>query len=115
MWVQATTGTPGAIVAEPPPIEESLRGAGVSLHIVRVDGQPTGTAFICVSDDAENAIAVAPGANGALEAAHLPPLDGVPDFRIAGDRLTFNILHEDRCEGDIPTFDKNVTSLVGWN
>lgn len=59
------------------PIEESLRSAGVRLHVVRVAGQPTGTAFICVSDDAENAIAVAPGANGALDASHLPPLDGV--------------------------------------
>jgi ribokinase len=59
------------------PIEESLRGAAVRLHIVRIAGQPTGTAFICVSDDAENAIAVAPGANGALDASHLPPLDGV--------------------------------------
>src|SRR5262249_26980171 len=36
-----------------------------------------GTAFICVSDDAENAITVAPGANNALRANHLPPLDGV--------------------------------------
>lgn len=56
------------------PIEKSLRQAGVHLHIVRVHDQPTGTAFICVSDDAENAIAVAPGANGSLRAAHLPPL-----------------------------------------
>jgi len=59
------------------PIEESLAAAGVRLHIQRVAGQPTGTAFICVSDDGENAIAVAPGANGSLRAAHLPPLDGV--------------------------------------
>jgi len=55
------------------PIEDSLRTAGVELDIVRVD-QPTGTAFICVSDDAENAITVAPGANGALAPAHLPAL-----------------------------------------
>lgn len=59
------------------PIEESLRRAGVQLHLVRVEGQPTGTAFICVSDDAENAITVAPGANSHLRAAHLPPLEGV--------------------------------------
>lgn len=58
------------------PIEESLREAGVRMHIVRVTDQPTGTAFICVSDDAENAITVAPGANNALRAAHLPPIDG---------------------------------------
>jgi hypothetical protein len=35
----------------------------VNLSIVRTSDQPTGTAFICVSDDAENAITVAPGAN----------------------------------------------------
>lgn len=59
------------------PLEASLRAAGVHLHIVRVAAEPTGTAFICVADDAENAITVAPGANGALRAAHLPSLDGV--------------------------------------
>jgi ribokinase len=58
------------------PIEVSLSGAGVVLHAIRTDDQPTGTAFICVSDDAENAITVAPGANGALTPAHLPPLSG---------------------------------------
>lgn len=57
------------------PIEASLLAAGVKMHIVRVENQPTGTAFICVSDDAENAITVAPGANNALRAAHLPSLD----------------------------------------
>ncbi|MCL7714731.1 ribokinase [Stenotrophomonas mori] len=59
------------------PIEASLHGAGVQLHTVRETGLPTGTAFICLSDDAENAITVAPGANTALEAGHLPALDGV--------------------------------------
>ncbi len=58
------------------PIERSLRDAGVRLHIVRAARLATGTAFICVSDAAENAITVAPGANAALEAAHLPPLAG---------------------------------------
>jgi ribokinase len=58
------------------PLEESLRAAGVHMHTVRVTGQATGTAFICVSDDAENAITVAPGANFALTAADLPPLQG---------------------------------------
>jgi ribokinase len=58
------------------PIEESLREAGVRMHVVRVANQPTGTAFICVSDDAENAITVAPGANNALRAEHLPSLAG---------------------------------------
>jgi ribokinase len=58
------------------PIETSLSGAGVQLHQVRVRDLPTGTAFICVSDDAENAITVAPGANAALLPQHLPPLAG---------------------------------------
>ncbi|HBN52563.1 MAG TPA: ribokinase, partial [Stenotrophomonas sp.] len=59
------------------PIEASLSDTGVRLHIVRDAQLPTGTAFICLSDDAENAITVAPGANMALQPAHLPPLDGV--------------------------------------
>ncbi|MQP76239.1 ribokinase [Stenotrophomonas sp. MYb238] len=59
------------------PIEASLLDAGVKLHTVRDAQQPTGTAFICLSDDAENAITVAPGANRALKPGHLPPLDGV--------------------------------------
>jgi len=58
------------------PLENSLREAGVQLHIVRCTEQATGTAFICVSDDAENAITVAPGANNALQAQHLPSLSG---------------------------------------
>jgi ribokinase len=52
-----------------------LREAHVQLHRVQSD-QPTGTAFICVSDDAENAITVAPGANGSLAPHHLPDLHG---------------------------------------
>lgn len=59
------------------PVEQSLRDAGVSLDIVRCPGIATGTAFICVSDSAENAITVAPGANHALLPEHLPSLDGV--------------------------------------
>ncbi|MBK9237380.1 MAG: ribokinase [Rhodoferax sp.] len=58
------------------PIEASLRDAGVHLHTVRASGLPTGTAFICVSDQAENAITVAPGANNALRAGDLPALAG---------------------------------------
>lgn len=58
------------------PLEASLHSAGVQLHTVRARGVSTGTAFICVSDDAENAITVAPGANNLLRAHHLPPLDG---------------------------------------
>ena len=59
------------------PIEASLKSAGVRLHTQRVADQPTGTAFICVSDNAENAITVAPGANSCLSEAHLPSLQGV--------------------------------------
>ncbi len=58
------------------PLEASLQAAGVQLHTVRVADVATGTAFICVSDDAENAITVAPGANHALRPRHLPDLDG---------------------------------------
>jgi ribokinase len=58
------------------PIEASLRDAGVVLEAVRCADAPTGTAFICVSDAAENAITVAPGANARLEPRHLPPLAG---------------------------------------
>jgi ribokinase len=59
------------------PIEASLRQAQVELSIVRTPGQPTGTAFICVSDDAENAITVAPGANLILGPEHRPNLASV--------------------------------------
>lgn len=58
------------------PLEASLRDAGVALDIVRTK-QPTGVAFVCLSDSAENAITVAPGANSTLRPEHLPPLDGV--------------------------------------
>jgi ribokinase len=63
--------------AQAAPIEASLRAAGVALHIVRSTSEPTGTAFIGLSDSAENAITVAPGANNALAPEHLPPLAGV--------------------------------------
>lgn len=59
------------------PIEASLKAAGVQLHTVRDVALPSGTAFICLSDDAENAITVAPGANMALQPQHLPSLVGV--------------------------------------
>lgn len=58
------------------PLERSLSDAGVVLHTVRMQHQPTGCAFICVSDGAENAITVAPGANLCLTSGHLPPLAG---------------------------------------
>lgn len=57
-------------------LEESLQDAGVQLQIVR-STLPTGTAFICLSDDAENAITVAPGANASLRGDELSSLHGV--------------------------------------
>jgi ribokinase len=57
-------------------LEESLRAAGVDLHLIRAT-RPTGAALITVSDGAENAITVAQGANGELAPEHLPLLDGV--------------------------------------
>jgi ribokinase len=53
------------------PLLASLATAGVQLHPIR-SKQPTGTAFICVSDEGENAITVAPGANDDLLPAHWP-------------------------------------------
>ncbi len=58
------------------PLVDSLTDAGVQLHTVQA-AQPTGVAFICVSEEGENAITVAPGANHALQAQHLPSLQGV--------------------------------------
>ncbi len=57
-------------------LEESLRAAGVTLHCVRSD-RATGAALITVSDAAENAITVAPGANADLKPGDLPDLAGV--------------------------------------
>jgi ribokinase len=57
-------------------IEDSLADAGVAIQVVRC-AQPTGTAFICLSDDAENAITVAPGANTALRGDELSALQTV--------------------------------------
>jgi ribokinase len=60
-----------------PLVEKSLREAGVRLHVVRVATAATGVALICLADDAQNAITVAPGANAALRGSDLPALDGV--------------------------------------
>ncbi|WP_422016065.1 ribokinase [Roseateles sp.] len=57
-------------------LEASLHAARVRPLVVRPAGLATGTAFICVSDDAENAITVAPGANAGLAPGHLPALGG---------------------------------------
>ncbi len=53
------------------PLLASLADAHVQLHTVR-SPQPTGTAFICVSDEGENAITVAPSANADLQPSHWP-------------------------------------------
>jgi ribokinase len=58
------------------PLKASLHSAGVVLYAHEFECIATGTAFICVSDDAENAITVAPGANAHLGPAQLPALDG---------------------------------------
>jgi ribokinase len=60
-----------------PLLEKSLRDAGVVLHIVRVAQAASGVALICLADNAENAITVAPGANALLRESDLPPLDGI--------------------------------------
>ena len=54
-------------------LERSLTDAGVVVHLVRSE-RPTGAALITVSDAAENAITVAPGANATLAPEHLPDL-----------------------------------------
>ena len=60
-----------------PLMEKSLRDAGVVLHIVRVGQAASGVALICLADNAENAITVAPGANAMLREPDLPSLDGI--------------------------------------
>jgi len=58
------------------PLLASLYSANVKLNTVLAQYQPTGCAFICVADNAENAITVAPGANLTLAPEHLPDLAG---------------------------------------
>jgi len=57
-------------------IANSLTSAGVGLD-VRRSSRSTGAALITVSDEGENAITVAPGANMDLGPDDLPDLDGV--------------------------------------
>ncbi|MGA4506665.1 ribokinase [Propionibacteriaceae bacterium G1746] len=55
---------------------ERLRGFGVDASgVAAVDGVATGTAVIYVDRQGENMIVVAPGANHALQPAHLAALD----------------------------------------
>lgn len=58
-------------------LDRALAEAGVERHVIRAPDVASGTAFICLSDDAENAITVAPGANMQLRPHHLPSLRGV--------------------------------------
>ena len=57
-------------------LEDSLHAAGVLTQVVR-SALPTGTAFICLADDAENAITVAPGANSALTGNEIQSWAGI--------------------------------------
>jgi ribokinase len=57
-------------------LEQSLRDAGVQVTVMR-SSRSTGAALITVSDDAENAITVAPGANQMLAPGDLPDLADV--------------------------------------
>lgn len=57
-------------------LEAPLRDAGVDARIVRVAGYASGSAFICIADDGENSITVAPGANLLLLPEHLSAFDG---------------------------------------
>lgn len=59
------------------PLEASLQAAGVALQVIRSATAATGCAFICVSDQGENAITVAPGANATLAPQHLDALEGI--------------------------------------
>lgn len=58
------------------PLLASLAAAHVELYKVLAQDIPTGCAFICVADNADNAITVAPGANLCLHSHHLPDLTG---------------------------------------
>ena len=73
-------------------IEASLRDAGVTLHLVRDQHQATGCAFICVSDDAENAITVAPGANQSLRPQHLPALSSASHLMLQLETPVFTVI-----------------------
>ena len=68
----------GALGEDPfaEPLLASLRESGVRDWTLRVPA-PTGAAFISVSQEGENCIAVASGANGLLRPESLPPLTGI--------------------------------------
>jgi ribokinase len=53
-------------------LRRGLRQAGVSTRWVRGSDRPTGTALIFVDEHGENAIAVSPGANAALQPEDVP-------------------------------------------
>lgn len=74
----AQTAFLGALGRDPfaEPLLASLQESGVQDRTIRLDA-PTGAAFITVSEDGENSIAVAAGANALLAAEHLPDLSRV--------------------------------------
>lgn len=57
-------------------LRAALTGAGVNLTQLQTLKVPTGAALISVARGGENTIAVAPGANARVTAAHLPGLSG---------------------------------------
>ncbi|ADY26612.1 Ribokinase [Deinococcus proteolyticus MRP] len=74
----AQTAFVGALGRDPfaEPLLASLQESGVQDRTIRLDA-PTGAAFITVSEDGENSIAVAAGANALLAPEHLPDLSRV--------------------------------------
>lgn len=63
-----------------------LREGGVNLSLCRVcDTAPTGVALICIDDQGENQIVVAPGANRSFSLGNEKPL--------AADALILSLIH----------------------
>lgn len=58
-----------------PMLLDGLRAEGVDTSFVATDDGPTGVALITVDADGENAITVAPGANGRFTPAHVAALE----------------------------------------
>lgn len=61
-------------------LKEYYSKEGITTDQIIIDNQnPTGIALILVAENAENCIAVAPGANGALSVAHLEKISATLD------------------------------------
>lgn len=64
--------------AEGAAYRERLAGFGIDVqHVLLSPGARTGTAYVMVAADGENAIVVDPGANAALGVGDLAPVDGL--------------------------------------